>query len=70
MRRITSVAFESRTYLSLAYILIRLPLAFLYLTIVSLALSRGVAIATLILLVPAALAVWAAVLVRRTLRKR
>jgi signal transduction histidine kinase len=63
------VAFDSRTYLSLAYVLLRLPLSLIYATIVSLALARGVALTTLILLVPAALAVWAAVVVERTMAR-
>jgi signal transduction histidine kinase len=61
------VAVESRTYLSLAYILLRLPLSLLYATIVSLAFSQGVAVTTLILLVPAAIGVWVAVVLERAM---
>jgi signal transduction histidine kinase len=63
------VAFESRTYLSLAYVLLRLPLSLIYATIVGLAFSQGNVITALILLVPAALGVWVAVVVERTMAR-
>jgi signal transduction histidine kinase len=63
------VAFESRTYLSLAYVLLRLPLSLIYATIVGLAFSQGNVITAVILLIPAALGVWVAVVVERTMAK-
>lgn len=69
VRRITSVAFESRTYLSLAYVLLRLPLSLIYATIVGLAFSQGNVITAVILLIPAGLGVWVAVLVERTMAR-
>lgn len=70
MRRILSVVAETRTYLSLAYVVLRLPLAVVYSGVLGFILFRGLEnLWTLILLIPAGMAIWGAVVTERAMAK-
>ena len=70
VRRVLRVAFESRTYLSLAYLMLRLPLGLTYAGIVVLMFARPLLdLTTVILLFPAALAVWGTVVLERAIAR-
>lgn len=70
MRRILSVVAEPRTYLSLAYVVLRLPLAVVYSGVLGFILFRGLEnLWTLILLIPAGMAIWGAVVTERAMAK-
>lgn len=68
VRRIFSVAADGKTYLSLGYILLRLPLSLAYAGIIGFILYRGLDnILSAILIIPAAFAVYGVVLVERAM---
>lgn len=70
MKRVLSVALERTTYLSLAYILLRLPFALLYLGLVSIVVTRVAdSVLSLVMLVPAGLAIWGLVVTERAMAK-
>jgi two-component system OmpR family sensor kinase len=70
VRRFLSVAAEARTYLSLAYIVLRLPLAVVYSGILGFIVFRGLEnLWTLILIFPAGMAIWGAVVTERAMAK-
>jgi two-component system, OmpR family, phosphate regulon sensor histidine kinase PhoR len=70
MRRFFSVAVQPKTYLSLGYVLLRLPMAMVYAGIVGFICFRGLQnVLSLILLFPAAAAIYAGVLIERAMAK-
>ncbi|HEV2034984.1 MAG TPA: ATP-binding protein [Candidatus Dormibacteraeota bacterium] len=70
-RRILSVALERRTYLSIAYVLLRLPLFLGFLAVAGLLIRIGpLSIWTLPLIVATASAVWGVVVPERALARR
>ena len=70
MRRIFSVAAERRTYLSAAYMVLRLPLALAYAGILGFILSRGSQNpVSLLLLIPAFMAIYGGVVTERAMAR-
>lgn len=68
MRRILSVVADTRTYLSLGYVLLRLPLAVVYSGVLGFIVLRGLEnLWTLVLLIPAGMAIWGAVVTERAM---
>ncbi len=68
VRRIFSVITEGRTYLSLAYVMLRLPLALVYSGIIGFIVFRGLeSLWSLLLLIPAGMAIWGGVVVERAM---
>ncbi|HEY0829709.1 MAG TPA: ATP-binding protein [Candidatus Dormibacteraeota bacterium] len=68
VRRIFSVVTQGKTYLCLAYVVLRLPLALVYAGILGVVFFRGVeTLWSLILLVPAGMAIWGGVVLERAL---
>lgn len=70
MRRVFSVFFDGRTYVSLGYVLLRLPLALVYSGIIAFIFFRGLEnLWSLILLVPAGMAIWGGVVTERAMAR-
>lgn len=70
VRRILSVAFERKTYLSVGYVLLRLPLALVYFGIGGLIISRLTdSVFNIFLILPAGVAIWGAVVTERAMAK-
>ena len=68
VRRIFSVVTQGKTYLSLAYVVLRLPLALVYAGILGFVFFRGLeTLWSLLLLVPAGMAIWGGVVVERAM---
>src|SRR2546421_8891430 len=68
LRRILSVFAEGKAYLSLAYVLLRLPFALVYAGILVFIFDRAlVNLWSLVLLVPAGLAIWGGVVTERAI---
>jgi prolipoprotein diacylglyceryltransferase len=62
VRRIFSVFYDGRSYISLAYVLLRLPFAVIYAGTIAFILFRGLEnVLTLVLRVPAGMAIWGGV---------
>jgi signal transduction histidine kinase len=71
VNRILSVALERKTYLSLTYLLLRLPFALVYFGLVSIVVSRVAdTVLSLILLIPAGLAIWGLIVTERAMASR
>ena len=70
VRRILSVLVDRRTYLSLVYVLLRLPLSIAYAGILAFVFFRGLDnIFTFLLIIPAAFAVYAVIIVERAMAR-
>ena len=69
MRRIFSVLTDGKAYLSLAYVLLRVPFAILYAGIIGFILSRVDSIWTLFLLIPAGMAIFGGVMAEREMAR-
>ena len=70
VRRVFSVFFDSKTYVSLAYVLLRLPFAVIYAGITAFIFFRGLEnILSLLLLVPAGMAIWGGVITERAMAR-
>jgi signal transduction histidine kinase len=70
MRRLLSVMADGKTYMSLAYIVLRLPLAVVYSGIIGFVFFRGFENPlSLLLLVPAGMAIWGGVLTERAMAR-
>lgn len=70
MRRIIAVAVDSRTYLSVGYLLLRLPLSIVYSALIGFTVFRlNDNILSLVLLLPAGLAVWGVVVTERAMAR-
>ncbi|HKV88438.1 MAG TPA: ATP-binding protein [Candidatus Dormibacteraeota bacterium] len=70
LRRLFGILVRSRAYLNLAYVLIHLPLAVVYGAIIGFIMARGFeTIPSLLLLIPAGVAVWSVVLGERALAR-
>ncbi|HKW06197.1 MAG TPA: ATP-binding protein [Candidatus Dormibacteraeota bacterium] len=70
MRRILSVFADNRTYVSLAYVLLRLPFAIVYSGIIGFIVLRGFqTLLSLLLLVPAGMAIWGGVVTERAMAR-
>jgi two-component system phosphate regulon sensor histidine kinase PhoR len=70
VRRIFSVLVDGRAYLSLGYILLRLPLAMVYAGILAFIFTRGLQnLLSLVLLVPAGMAIWGGVATERAMAR-
>jgi hypothetical protein len=71
VRRIFSVVTQGKTYLSLAYVVLRLPLALVYAGILGFVFFRGVqTLWSLVLFVPAGMAIWGGVVVERAMAQK
>ena len=71
VRRIFSVAFQHRAYVSLGYLLLRLPLAVVYGGILAFVFFRGLQnLLSLLLLVPAGMAIWGGVVTERAMARQ
>ena len=70
VRRILSVFADNRTYVSLAYVLLRLPFAIVYSGIIGFIVLRGFqTLLSLLLLVPAGMAIWGGVVTERAMAR-
>jgi two-component system, OmpR family, phosphate regulon sensor histidine kinase PhoR len=70
VRRIFSVFFDRKTYVSLAYVLLRLPFAIVYSGIIGFILFRGLEnVLNLLLLIPAGMAIWGGVVTERAMAR-
>lgn len=70
VRRILSLFFDRATYVSLAYVLLRLPLALVYSGILGFIAFRGLQnVLSLLLLVPAGMAIWGGVITERAMAR-
>jgi two-component system phosphate regulon sensor histidine kinase PhoR len=71
MRRILSILLDSRTYLSLGYLLLRLPLSIVYSALIGFTLFRvnDNLLSVVLLLFPAGLAVWGVVVTERAMAR-
>src|SRR5690348_5083599 len=70
VRRIFSVFLDTKTYVSLAYVLLRLPFAIVYAGIIGFILFRGLDnVLSLLLLVPAGMAIWGGVVTERAMAR-
>ncbi len=70
VRRIFSVATDGHAYLNLGYVLLRLPMAVAYASILGFIFFRGLQdLWTLILLVPGGMAIWGAVVTERAMAR-
>jgi two-component system, OmpR family, phosphate regulon sensor histidine kinase PhoR len=70
VRRIFSVFYDGRSYISLAYVLLRLPFAVIYAGTIAFILFRGLEnVLTLLLLVPAGMAIWGGVVTERAMAR-
>jgi signal transduction histidine kinase len=70
VRRFLTVAFESKSYLSLGYVLLRLPIALVYSGIIAYIFIRGLqSIWSLILIIPAGMAIWGGVVTERAMAR-
>ena len=70
MRRVFSVATERRTYLSVGYAVLRLPLALAYSGILGFIFTRGQQnLASLVLIIPALMAIWGGVVTERAMAR-
>jgi two-component system, OmpR family, phosphate regulon sensor histidine kinase PhoR len=70
VRRIFSVFSDEKTYVSLAYVLLRLPFAIVYSGIIAFILFRGLEnVLSLLLLVPAGMAIWGGVVTERAMAR-
>jgi two-component system, OmpR family, phosphate regulon sensor histidine kinase PhoR len=71
VRRFFSVAFEGSTYLSLGYLLLRLPIALVYSGILGFIAFRGLQnLWSLVLIIPAGMAIWGGVVTERAMARR
>ena len=70
MGKIFAAALDRKTYVALGYVLLRLPLALIYSSVLGFILFRGpVDLWTVVLLVPAGLAIWGVVVTEREMAK-
>ena len=69
MRRIQSVLFDGKAYKSLGYVVLRVPLGFVYVGIIVFVLGRTDTIALLLLTAPVGLAIFGTVLAERAMAK-
>ena len=70
MRRFFSILGDGKAWLSLGYVALRLPLAFVYMGIITFILARGLqTLWSLVLLVPAAMAIWGGVVTERAMAR-
>jgi signal transduction histidine kinase len=70
VRRILSVFVDGRRYLSLAYVLLRLPFAIVYAGILTFIVTRGLEnLFSLLLLIPAGMAIWGGVVTEREIAR-
>jgi two-component system phosphate regulon sensor histidine kinase PhoR len=70
VRRIFSVFFDRKTYVSLAYVLLRLPFGIVYSGIIGFILFRGLEnVLNLLLLIPAGMAIWGGVVTERAMAR-
>lgn len=70
VRRIFSIVTQPRAYISLGYLLLRLPLAVIYGGIIGFVVFRGLDnVLSLLLLIPAGMAIWGAMLTERAMAK-
>ncbi|HEV2475251.1 MAG TPA: ATP-binding protein [Candidatus Dormibacteraeota bacterium] len=70
MRRVFSVFSDSKTYISLGYVLLRLPFAVIYAGTIAFVLYRGLEnVLSLLLLVPAGMAIWGGVVTERAMAR-
>ncbi|HSS62269.1 MAG TPA: ATP-binding protein [Candidatus Limnocylindrales bacterium] len=68
VRRIFSVVVDGKTYTSLAYVLLRFPLALVYSGILAFIFFRGLEnVFSLVLIIPAAMAIWGGVVTERAM---
>ena len=71
MRRIRDLVLARNTYISLGYVLLRLPFAMVYVSIFSIVFARGLFdLWTLLVLVPGGMVIWGAVVTERAMAKR
>jgi len=70
VRKILSVLLDSKTYLSLGYVLLRLPLSIIYSALIAFTLFRVTDnVVSVLLLLPAGLAIWGVVLTERAMAR-
>ncbi|HEX2679898.1 MAG TPA: ATP-binding protein, partial [Candidatus Dormibacteraeota bacterium] len=70
MRRFFSILTDGKAWLSVGYLALRLPLAFVYIGIISFILARGLeTLWTLVLLIPAGMAIWGGVVTERAMAR-
>jgi len=70
VRRFFSILGDGKAWLSLGYVALRLPLAFVYMGIITFILTRGLqTLWSLVLLVPAAMAIWGGVVTERAMAR-
>jgi signal transduction histidine kinase len=70
VRRVFSIFSDSTTYISLAYVLLRLPFAVIYAGLIAFIFFRGLEnVLSLLLLIPAGMAIWGGVLTERAMAR-